>query len=165
MTPVRLTVVDDAGETASDDVKVAVYVHRFISVSAGWDHTCGLLETGVVKCWGNDDDGRSTPPTVTTFVAVSAGHVYTCGLRETGVVKCWGSNSQGQSTPPTGPFVEVSAGDTHACGLLETGAIACWGSYAYGVEVDADGWLRVSSTAPLAAVVTSAPEPATGQDN
>jgi alpha-tubulin suppressor-like RCC1 family protein len=31
-------------------------------VSAGDDHTCGVLESGDVKCWGNNSFGQSTPP-------------------------------------------------------------------------------------------------------
>ena len=33
----------------------------FIALSAGGDHTCGILDTGTVACWGLDGDGQSTP--------------------------------------------------------------------------------------------------------
>ena len=104
----RLTVADDAGETASDDARVVVQaddgdsVNRFISVSAGYHHTCGLLETGAVQCWGLDNFDQSTPPTG-TFTAVSAGGLHTCGLLETGAVQCWGFDKYGQSTPAPAP--------------------------------------------------------------
>ena len=54
----RFTVADDDGETASDDIRVTVIgrtlpAGAFVSVSAGVEHTCGVLETGAVQCWGS----------------------------------------------------------------------------------------------------------------
>ena len=43
-----------------------------VSVSAGWDHTCGVRSDGSVACWGRYDFGQSTPP-AGSFVSVSAG--------------------------------------------------------------------------------------------
>ena len=95
-------------------------------VSAGGDHTCGILETGAVACWGLDDEGQSAPP-AGTFTTVSAGADHTCGILETGAVACWGLDDDGQSTPPVGTFITLSAGADHTCGILETGAVTCWG--------------------------------------
>ena len=95
-------------------------------VSAGADHTCGILDTGAVACWGLDDDGQSTPP-AGTFTTVSAGADHTCGILATGAVACWGLDDAGQSTPPAGTFTTISAGGDHTCGILDTGAVACWG--------------------------------------
>ena len=78
-------------------------------VSAGGDHTCGILDTGAVACWGLDADGQSTPP-AGTFTEVSAGADHTCGILDTGAVACWGLDADGQSTPPAGSFTAVSAG-------------------------------------------------------
>ena len=88
------------------------------AVSAGWLHTCALLDNGTVKCWGNGGSGRlgqgstdtigdSTAergdglPTVDlgtgrTATAIAAGQQYTCALLDDGTVKCWGNNSSGQ---------------------------------------------------------------------
>ena len=78
-------------------------------VSAGADHTCGILETGAVACWGLDDEGQSTPP-AGTFTTLSAGADHTCGILETGAVTCWGLDDEGQSTPPAGTFTTLTPG-------------------------------------------------------
>ena len=111
-------------------------------VSAGGDHTCGILDTGAVACWGLDADGQSTPP-AGTFTEVSVGGDHTCGILDTGAAACWGLDADGQSTPPAGTFTTVSVGGDHTCGILDTGAVACWG-------LDADG----QSTPPAGTFTT-----------
>ena len=113
---------DGGGEALSVEPSAGT----FTMVSAGADHTCGILDTGAVECWGLNDEGQSTPP-AGTFTMVSAGADHTCGILDTGAVECWGLNDEGQSTPPAGTFTMVSAGADHTCGILDTGAVACWG--------------------------------------
>jgi alpha-tubulin suppressor-like RCC1 family protein len=79
-------------------------------VSAGYDHTCAVIE-GSVFCWGMNDHGQlgdgskvdsSLPIEVlfyepgVTFRKVSAGRYQTCALDNRGVVWCWGDNAYGQ---------------------------------------------------------------------
>ena len=122
---------------------------RFVSVSAGVSHSCGVKTDGSVKCWGSNFQGQSTPPDG-SFSSVSAGWYHTCGVRTDGSVaddgenhtcgvrtdnsvQCWGLNDDGvgravgQATPPTGEFVSVSAGNIHTCGVKTDGSIECWG--------------------------------------
>ncbi len=79
-------------------------------ISAGNSHTCAVLESGGLKCWGfnaygqlGDGDpmrGRTTPVDVfglTSGVAqVSGGIFFTCAMTTDGGVKCWGDNRYGQ---------------------------------------------------------------------
>ena len=87
-------------------------------ISAGGSHTCALMDTGSMKCWGlswkgqlgngahdgpeNCFSGRdcsSTPVSVTALSDlqdISAGNGHTCALTEPGGVKCWGANFFGQ---------------------------------------------------------------------
>ncbi len=95
----------------------------FTTLSAGADHTCGILETG----WRGFDVTTSPAPPAGIFTTVSAGADHTCGILDTGAVACWGLDDEGQSTPPAGTFTTVSAGADHTCGILETGVVACWG--------------------------------------
>ncbi|MGB2694858.1 MAG: flexitail domain-containing putative surface protein [Dehalococcoidia bacterium] len=91
------------------------------AVSAGASHTCALMMTGGVKCWGSNNfgevgdgspniDDRTTPGDVCQVydadagqcvgrlsgaTAIAAGFVHTCALTEVGGVKCWGVNATG----------------------------------------------------------------------
>ncbi len=61
-------------------------------VAAGSDHTCALDDTGVV-CWGYNENGQTTVPSLNNPIRVSGGNVHSCALDDTGAV-CWGSNNQ-----------------------------------------------------------------------
>jgi alpha-tubulin suppressor-like RCC1 family protein len=78
------------------------------AIAAGVSHTCALMKTGGVRCWGKDSmaqlgDGehldRALPPpsdVLTGASAISAGMEHTCALMASGGVRCWGSNDLGQ---------------------------------------------------------------------
>jgi alpha-tubulin suppressor-like RCC1 family protein len=128
---------------------------NFTKISAGGFHTCGLLASGGVKCWGANfygqlGDGtttnRSTPVGViglaSGVTAITTGSQHTCALLTGGGVKCWGRNDNGQIgdgthennrlTPVdvsglTSGVIMVSAGGTHTCALLTGGGLKCWG--------------------------------------
>ena len=116
----------------------------FTAVSAGGDHTCGILDTGAVTCWGLDDQGQSTPPT-DIFTAVNAGGDHTCGILDTGDVACWGLDEHGQATPSTGTFTALSAGGDHTCGILDTGGVTCWGLDEHGQSTTPTGTFTAMS--------------------
>jgi alpha-tubulin suppressor-like RCC1 family protein len=83
------------------------------AVATGGYHTCALLSTGTVSCWGLNSEGQlgngaagqglrsATPVTVarTTaglVVAIAAGAYHSCALLSNGVIECWGLNNSGQ---------------------------------------------------------------------
>jgi alpha-tubulin suppressor-like RCC1 family protein len=144
---------------------------RFVAISAGFQHTCGVTVSGAAYCWGNNDygqlgdgtrDARTAPTPVQgglRFRVVSAGTVFSCGITTDGRALCWGANTHGRlGSPATGDtsrplavsggltFVSVSAGNTHACGLSGEGTVYCWGSNGRG-ELGQPG--PPSSTRPL----------------
>ncbi|MBC7693681.1 MAG: hypothetical protein H7222_18085, partial [Methylotenera sp.] len=147
-----------------------------VQIANSNSHTCALLTSGAVKCWGNNGNGQlgdgtttssSTPVLVpgVTASAVSAGDSHTCALLTSGAVKCWGYNGNGQlgdgtttnsSTPLLVPGVTasaVSAGDSHTCALLTSGAVKCWGANWNGQL--GDGTTTSSSTPVLVPGVTA----------
>lgn len=88
-------------------------------ISVGAEHTCAILDSGQLKCWGSNmfgqlglesftprgngttsDMGAALPPvdlgTGRTAVQVAAGQAHTCAILDNGQVKCWGANSQGE---------------------------------------------------------------------
>ncbi len=89
-------------------------------VAVGLEHTCAVLLSGEVRCWGNDSrgqlgngtassDSQTTPVAVTTDAAgetaltgvirIAVGDFHACALKADGEVWCWGSNGSGQLAP------------------------------------------------------------------
>jgi alpha-tubulin suppressor-like RCC1 family protein len=159
-----LNVGDNEQPWTVGDVQVGGTVKNIV---AGANHTCALLDTGKVRCWGVNSSGElgnanlSTkigdtehPSTVAevnmggTVLQLSAGASHTCALLDTGFIRCWGFGTSGQlgygnytnvSVPGTAGDVntgskvlQVAAGAAHTCALLNNGGIKCWGSNAFG---------------------------------
>ncbi len=152
------------------------------SLALGGSHTCALLTSGGVKCWGRGSfgqlgDGFSedqlSPVDVVGLSSgvtdVSAGHNHTCALLDSGDLKCWGYNNYGMlgdgsrdsSAVPVdvtnlpSKIVSVATGRWHTCAVLDTFGAKCWGRNYYGeVGVGAPGW-RISPTD----VLNSGPHP------
>jgi alpha-tubulin suppressor-like RCC1 family protein len=136
-------------------------------VTAGGYHTCALLSSGGVKCWGYNKYGqlgdgskndRKTPGQVSGLlsgtVSVSAGGYHTCALSNSASVSCWGVNSSGQlgdgtndnrvaPNPVEGLFAgadSISAGYLHTCAAMLSGGGVCWGDNSVGQLGDGSAW-------------------------
>ncbi len=101
------------------------------AVTAGGSHSCGLLSSGTITCWGQNEHGQADAP-AGTFKAVTAGGSHSCGLLSSGTITCWGQNVNGQADAPAGTFKAVDAGYVHSCGLRSNDTITCWGYNYYG---------------------------------
>lgn len=110
---------DEPGEMGAQlpDVQLGANV-SVIALSAGWWHTCALLDSGGVKCWGwgaygalglGDSKSRGDGPNEMgddlpevdlgvkePVVSLAAGYNGTCVAFSSGQLKCWGRNDYGQ---------------------------------------------------------------------
>ncbi len=148
-----------------------------IAVDAGYQHTCAVVASGVVKCWGynrwgqiggGNGNGANTAVTVIGIgpaIAVGAGGYHSCALLADGSVWCWGHGYHGQLG--TGTFIEsnvalqvlgvsgasaIATGDHHSCAIVGGGGVKCWGrnhlgQLGYG-QVDADPGIASATDVP-----------------
>lgn len=152
----------DGGANAQQGTPVAVsgLSSGAAGIVTGPQHSCAILGTGGVKCWGQAlygqiGDGttvdKTTPVNVVGLSSGVAsistrGHT-TCVRTTAGAAKCWGRNNLGQvgigsvGTDQLSPVTvsglgsgvaRVTAGGEHACALLTDGTLQCWGRNTYG---------------------------------
>lgn len=130
-------------------------------LAAGRAHSCAVLDSGDVACWGENargqlgvpGEGRARPtrvPNARFVVDVAAGDDFTCFLHRSGRVRCFGAGTRGQlgdgsarDRPRPGPTSLTNAralasGAEHACAIVEEGEVRCWGLDRYG-QVGAEG--------------------------
>lgn len=135
-------------------------------LALGREHTCVLLTTGDVLCWGRNDLGQlgqgnaldwggqvgQVPAALEPIdlgaaaTAITAGGDHSCAVLTTGDVRCWGANASGQlglaSVAPVGnvdapaqapvvslggAVISLAAGGEHTCAVLDGHVVRCWG--------------------------------------
>jgi alpha-tubulin suppressor-like RCC1 family protein len=98
---------NETGETPAEigDVDVGGTV---VQIVAGGLHSCALLDTGTVRCWGEADRG-------------ALGHSNKEDIGDNEAPSSVGDVALG------GPAVYIAAGGFHTCAVLDTGALRCWG--------------------------------------
>jgi len=145
----------------ASQAEIASVLANAVQVAAGSSHSCALLTSGGVKCWGWNNSGqlgdgtkidRPTPVDVdglTSGVSAIAAGVrgsHTCALTVAGGMKCWGNNFSGQlgigttttmSTPVdvvglASGVSAISIGNNHTCAVTVSGSAKCWGMNQFG---------------------------------
>ena len=148
-----------------------------VTISAGAKHTCVVLATANLKCWGDNSDGQlgdgttnsaNTPSFVNLdsnlVLGVSTGKTHTCVIMNNRSLKCWGDNSQGQLGDSTnidkhipttislgGDPVAISTGDYHTCSLLSDATLSCWGDNSQGQLGDGSNG---NSNSPIESIIS-----------
>jgi len=150
-------IVDRPGFERMVFARQITVMERWVAVSAGYTHSCGVTIEGDAFCWGSGLIGNgSTAGSVIpvpvlgqlTFNSIAAGDAHTCGTVIDGRAYCWGTNLLGQIgnglpddqlTP-----VPVSLGrtfQTPAAGTLITPpSINAAKGYVCGVTTDSTGF-------------------------
>jgi hypothetical protein len=131
---------------------------RFVAIAAGNSHTCGLVATGQMYCWGLNADGQlgapSSSPCVeyddsyygyygyavacapspqaalgsATYTSLASG-LDTCGLTASGLVACTGSTFGPRPVQTNTAFTSLAPDGN--CGIQAGGGAYCWsGSFA-----------------------------------
>jgi alpha-tubulin suppressor-like RCC1 family protein len=129
----------------------------WVSVTAGYGHTCAIRTGGTLWCWGDADAGQLghgpgtaqvTIPAPGGWVSVAAGWFHTCAIRAGGTLWCWGNNLEGEvgigggstrqylpqqvTTPAAAGWTSVTGGGFHTCATRVAGTLWCWGSDRFG---------------------------------
>ncbi len=107
-----------------------------VAISAGYEHTCAILDDGKVRCWGNGFNGRlgygnvgnvgdgcgpppqgsSMPPPCPDSTA-SPPRVFDPSVASVGPVDLGGGHKA----------KAISAGRVHTCAIRDDGNVVCWG--------------------------------------
>jgi alpha-tubulin suppressor-like RCC1 family protein len=110
---------DAPGEMGNNLVPVNLGSGRTAkAIASGYMHTCAILDTNQVKCWGANGSGQLgigdrgdrgySPSTIgdllpavdlgtgRTAKAIDAGAVHTCAILDNNQLKCWGENGLGE---------------------------------------------------------------------
>lgn len=169
------------GFDKSVDLRV---VHRFQSIYAGAEHSCGLTALGRAWCWGsnnsghlgNGDQSRKNQPSPVrvvldpgiSFEMLALGGELSCGLTKDRAVWCWGDNRnlalgrdnstlEISATPlrlDDRSYQKLSVMESAVCGLDDEGFAHCWGLNSSNHELG-DPDVDEDSATPVA---VSAPE-------
>ncbi len=87
-----------------------------------------------VVAWGDNGNGQTTVPPLSSVQAIAAGESHSLALLDGGTVVAWGDNSYGQAPVPTGltDVTAVAAGTNHNLALKADGTVVAWGHNSYG---------------------------------
>jgi alpha-tubulin suppressor-like RCC1 family protein len=126
-------------------------VKQLATANGAPTHSCAIMTTGALKCWGTGTEGQlgngasvdsATPVTAISsgVVSASVGGDRTCAVLSDGTAKCWGLNTNGELGDGTkvnknSPVTVAGATDIkqfamgygHTCYLTNAGGVKCIG--------------------------------------
>jgi hypothetical protein len=138
--------------TASSTPVDVIGISTATAIAVGTFHSCALLASGQVQCWGANLFGQlgngtttdsSTPVTVSGIsaaIAIAAAGDHSIALLADGSVQLWGDIAIYNVPVPnysTGPVTvsgftttvtAIATGPYHSCALLISGQVQCWSS-------------------------------------
>lgn len=108
------------------DASVPVAITGATSLSAGYGHTCALLDGGQVQCWGD----LSSRFEQVAFSIDSIGS-RVCAATNQGRVVCWTDQDPDPRAVPSGVGAELALGNEHLC-LRNAAKVRCFGGNTVG---------------------------------
>ncbi|MCP4351533.1 MAG: hypothetical protein GY795_39205 [Desulfobacterales bacterium] len=98
---------------------------KVLKIVAGSGHTCALLETGEILCWGKRGSGENyTFPQIKNAKDIDAKDTTTCVLTQFDTVKC---DNEINDPPPLIQAKKIAVGVNHICVIKKNGSVFCWG--------------------------------------
>lgn len=97
-------------------------------LAVGYEHSCAVSETDIIKCWGKNAFGElNAPGNLKNISEISSGMNNSCVIAD-GKVVCWGISIEGTTDVPKNlknPR-NLTSGWWHHC-VQTDGGIKCWG--------------------------------------
>lgn len=118
------------------------------AIATGSRHSCALLTTGELHCWGAGAYGR-------------LGHADTNNLGDDEPAEAAGGLSLlPRGLPPSDQVVELALGSDFSCARFDSGAVLCWGRNSVGQLGQGNGEDLGDDEAPSTAPIIDLPGPA-----
>lgn len=150
------------GSTTSNAVSIPVTVTNLAgsvaAIAAGGYHTCALITTGTVQCWGRNSSGQlgnnsttssSVPVTALNLasgvMALSAGDSSSCALTSGGGLQCWGNVYPGAKAPLS-VLTGLSLNFNPPSSLAAAGNLTLQASASNGSGATFDSWTADTCT-------------------
>ncbi len=155
-------------------------------ITAGFGHTCALLTSGTLDCWGSNSSGQlgnggSTPDSGSPLAvsslsgdasAAAAGYYHTCALTTAGEVKCWGGNTYGQlgnNSMGLGSTVPITVVTSNNAAITGITAVGTGGLHTCALTIPPGGvscwgWNYYGQLGNNSATITSSATPVTVVD-
>ena len=112
---------DNKGGSAGDMASLAAINlgagRTAVAVSAGYSHTCAILDNGELKCWGGGSSGQLSYEDSSYYKGHEAGEMASLAAINLGAGRT---------------AVAVTTGNAHTCAILDNDDLKCWGKGGYG---------------------------------
>jgi hypothetical protein len=133
---------DGTTNVRSTPVGVVGLASGVASIAAGGSHSCAVLSSGALKCWGSNQQGQLGDGTQSTsitpvgvvglasgVVSIADGIYHSCAVLSERTAKCWGGGPDFYvATDICRQGVQsLAVGWAHTCVSLSIGTAYCWG--------------------------------------
>jgi alpha-tubulin suppressor-like RCC1 family protein len=101
----------------------AALLGNVVGIAAGSNHTCALVASGNVMCWGDASAGQVGDGTIGDGSGLRLSPTYVCAT---------GTSCGAGSPNLLGNVAAIAAGDFHTCAVTADGHVLCWGNNTSG---------------------------------